>query len=71
MKIIKIVSQNRRDFTAVYECEHCGNTMTAYGYDDENFHNNVIPNMECPSCGKKSPMDYTPRATKYAAHEVV
>lgn len=26
MRIKKIVSQMRRDFTAIYECEHCGNT---------------------------------------------
>lgn len=25
MKIKKILSQNRRDFRAIYECEHCGN----------------------------------------------
>jgi len=24
MKIKKIVSQHRRDFIAIYECEHCG-----------------------------------------------
>ena len=26
MKIKKITFQIRRDFTAIYECEHCGNT---------------------------------------------
>lgn len=24
MKIKEIISQNRRDFTAIYQCEHCG-----------------------------------------------
>lgn len=37
MRIKKIVSQHRRDFQAIYECEHCGHTETGYGYDDTNF----------------------------------
>ena len=65
MKIQKIVSQHRRDFTAIYECEHCGHTDKSYGYDDANFHKNVIPEMECSECGKKSGDDYRPLATKY------
>lgn len=71
MKIQKITSQSRRDFQAIYECEHCGNTHSGYGYDDDNFHRNVIPNMECKICTKKSSDDYRPLATNYAAHEVV
>ena len=42
MKIKRIISQSRRDFNAVYECEHCENLVEGYGYDDANFHNNVI-----------------------------
>jgi len=43
------------DFWAVYECEHCGYiTDEIAGYDDVNFHKNVIPNMECKKCGLKS-----------------
>lgn len=71
MKIKKIVSQHRRDFQAIYECEHCGETTEGYGYDDANFHHNVIPNMTCKKCGKSSPENYQPAAPKYAAHEVV
>ena len=52
MKITSIVSQNRRDFTAIYECEGCGETVRKGGYDDRNFHDNVVPNMECSNCGK-------------------
>lgn len=33
MKIKEITSQHRRDFYAVYECEHCGDETTGYGYD--------------------------------------
>lgn len=65
MKIKTIESQNRRDFIAIYECEHCGHTEKGYGYDDANFHQNVIPNMKCSSCGEKSPDNYRPLQTKY------
>lgn len=71
MKIQKITSQNRRDFNAVYECEHCGATEAGSGYDDDNFHRNVIPAMKCKTCGKTASENYRPMGTKYAAHEVV
>lgn len=54
MQIKTIVSQSRRDFTAIYECESCGHTKRDYGYDDANFHENVIPAMKCDECGKSS-----------------
>ena len=65
MKIKTIESQNRRDFHAVYECEHCGHTHRGSGYDDTYFHQNVIPQMKCESCGKTAGDDYRPLATKY------
>jgi len=65
MKIQKITSQSRRDFHAIYECEHCGYTKEGSGYDDANFHQNVIPKMECDECGKTAPDDYRSLATKY------
>lgn len=65
MKIQKIISQHRRDFQAIYECEHCGHTIRSYGYDDGYFHKSVIPNMECEKCNKKADGSYTPRETKY------
>jgi len=71
MKIETIESQSRRDFYAVYVCEHCGHKKKGSGYDDDNFHRNVIPSMECPSCGKCADSDYKPRDTKYKAYEVV
>ena len=33
MKIKKIESQMRRDFYAIYECEHCGHTNRGSGYN--------------------------------------
>lgn len=71
MKISKIVWQSRRDFTAIYECEHCGDKETKDGYDDANFHGNVIPKMSCRVCGKMASADYRPLTTKYDASEVV
>ncbi len=52
MHIKKITYRNRRDFTADYGCEHCEHIQESYGYDDANFHDNVIPDMKCESCGK-------------------
>lgn len=71
MKIQEIISQSRRDFTAEYICEACGHSERGYGYDDDNFHRNVIPKMACKSCGATSSSDYRPLATKYSADQVV
>ena len=65
MKIQKILSQNRRDFRAIYECEHCGETHEGRGYDDNNYHQNVIPKMKCAKCGKTADEEYRPLTTKY------
>lgn len=72
MHIVEIVSQSRRDFTAIYECEHCGSTERGYGYDDSNFHRNVIPNKECKKCWKKASADnYEPLEPFYNENEIV
>lgn len=65
MRIKEIITQARRDFKAVYECEHCGFTYRATGYDDTNFHENVIPEMLCKKCGKTADKSYRPLKTKY------
>lgn len=66
MKIKEITYQHRRDFTADYECEHCGHILrNQRGYDDENYHQNVIPAMTCPACGMKAAETYRQIATKY------
>ena len=68
MKINKITYQHRRDFQAIYECEGCGHRVEGRGYDDDNFHENVIPSMRCQKCGKTSAecgVDYRPLTTKY------
>lgn len=68
MKINRITYQHRRDFTAIYECEGCGHTGEGSGYDDRNFHDNVIPKMKCPKCGKSAldlGVEVRPLMTKY------
>jgi len=71
MKIRTIKSQNRRDFVAIYECENCKCEVEGYGYDDANFHQNVIPQMKCGSCGKTTGDNYRPLTTKYPEGMVV
>ena len=71
MKIKEITSQNRRDFHAIYVCEHCGMEEVGTGYDDDNFHRNVIPAMKCKKCGKVAPENYRPMGTKYPDGMVV
>lgn len=71
MKVKKIIWQHRRDFTAIYQCEHCNHEEEDSGYDDENFHQNVIPNMKCKQCGKQSPENYRALTTKYKPCEVI
>jgi ribosomal protein L37AE/L43A len=65
MRIKEIISQSRRDFTAIYECEHCGETEKGSGYDDSYFHKEVIPEKVCKKCGKKADENYRALATKY------
>lgn len=65
MKIKQIISQHRRDFTAIYECEHCGHAHKGSGYDDANFHWHVVPAMECPQCKKKADGSYRPLTPAY------
>lgn len=65
MKIKNIISQYRRDFTAIYQCEHCGFEEKDDGYDDSYFHENVIPNRKCRKCGKIADQNYRPLKTKY------
>jgi rubrerythrin len=71
MRIKEILDQHRRDFHAIYECEHCGHTCEAQGYDDAHFHRNVVPEMVCPICGKIASDNYRPLTTKYAEGETV
>lgn len=55
MRIQEITYQNRNDFSAIMECEHCeAERELKSGYDDYNYHHNVIPKMVCHVCKKNS-----------------
>lgn len=71
MHIKEILHQHRRDFEAIYECEHCGHLEKGWGYDDDNFHVNVIPKQKCDVCGEVAPESYRALRTKYQEGEVV
>jgi len=66
MRIQKITHQHRRDFSADFICEHCGNIdHDSTCYDDTYYHSIVIPAKKCSSCGKIAGDDYQPKTTKY------
>lgn len=65
MRIKKIIRQHRRDFEAIYVCEHCGHEEKDRGYDDAYFHREVVPAMVCEKCGKTAAEDYRPLSTLY------
>lgn len=53
MKIKEVKWQRRFDFGAILECEHCGHERELNsGYDDHNYHVNVLPKFKCTECGK-------------------
>ena len=62
MRIKKITSQSRRDFSAILVCGHCeAEEKLTTGYDDSYYHQNVIPAMVCKSCGKDEPISQESR----------
>lgn len=54
MKIKSIKSQSRRDIYGDLECEACGAVQKFVGYDDHNYHVNVVPHIKCKACNKSS-----------------
>ena len=65
MHIKEMISQHRRDFWAIFQCEYCCFEFTCRGYDDERFHKQVLPSWSCPDCDKKASSNYQPQPTKY------
>ena len=75
MKILKMLSQSRRDFTATLICESCDHEEHLdTGYDDAYYHSSVLPNMKCSKCGESTLTSKTPvtvQATRYPeGHQV-
>lgn len=55
MKIFKINSQSTTAFLADLICEYCGNVkINVLGYDDDFFHEKIMPIMKCEKCGSKT-----------------
>jgi hypothetical protein len=55
MKIKQITYQHRRDFEAIISCEFCDKEENLKsGYDDTYYHQHVIPEMKCSTCGKST-----------------
>lgn len=53
MRVKKVNSYRHNDFYADYTCEHCKAVeLDVAGYNDQHFHENVIPKWYCKSCGK-------------------
>jgi hypothetical protein len=74
MKIKEITSQSRRDIYGRMVCDGCGHEQKFVGYDDDNYHRNVVPAIVCKSCGKSAKdigCDVVPISPKYPPHQVV
>ena len=67
MRIKEILSQHGRAFRAIFICPFCGHEEERPGYDDFDFHHNVIPKIKCENCGKteQDGESYRPLSTKY------
>lgn len=50
MNIKKVIWRSRNDFKAIFKCENCEYEFEGYGYDDDNYWKNVMPNAICPKC---------------------
>lgn len=70
MYIKEILRQHRRDFVALFVCEHCGIEHEAPGYDDHYYHNVVVPTAECHGCGKAGNLNAA-RTPKYADDVII
>ena len=65
----------RRDFTGIYQCEGCNTIHEKYGcYDDDYFHEKVMPDIKCTGCGQSSNslgVKVESIATKYKQYEII
>ena len=64
--------QHRRDFRGILHCEHCDHEQElTSGYDDANYHENVIPSIKCRQCGQVAPADGKRTAPSVPAWKVI
>jgi hypothetical protein len=75
MQILNIINQIRRDFTARLVCQSCKHEQILNsGYDDDYFHQKVIPDIKCEKCGESTNslnLPVEPFQTKYPAGMII
>lgn len=55
MELLRKTNQSRRDFDGILKCQFCGHEeVLKGGYDDEYYHNKVIPSFVCKECNKST-----------------
>lgn len=66
MKIKEVTWQNRNDFYAILECEHCDNNTQPLktGYNDSYYHAKVLPSIACVKCRKDRSGNITDQNTQ-------
>ena len=52
MIIKEMLIQDDKEFKAIFTCEFCDNHVIKRGYNNKDFHDNIIPNVKCEKCGK-------------------
>ena len=69
MKITEIIGQNYMDFSAIVQCEHCGDRGIYTACEDTpRWHQHTLPNRKCTECGKSS---NDPRTTDQPTTDVL
>jgi len=72
MIILRILSQNRRDLRVDFICEHCLTVeKNKSAYDDDFFHEKIVPDMKCKRCHNKAHENYRALRTRYHKNQTV
>ena len=54
MQVKKIDKTSDNDICCHLKCEFCGSEQCQYGYDDEYYFNQVVPEIKCLNCGRST-----------------
>ena len=54
MYIKKLEKVRSRDLYCILKCEFCGAEKYQYGYDDEYYFIQVVPDIKCSNCGRSA-----------------
>lgn len=52
MRIIKRIDEGDFSFEAIARCECCGHEQYIQGWDDRDYYEDHLPELECEACGK-------------------